>query len=61
MLIAAIVVEAAVAIGVGLHDIVGCHSDHAIPLRLGVRPVIGAEALREIVAIDEMKRLIAGL
>ena len=44
-------IRLAVAVGVGLHDIVGRDADYPVPLRLAVAAVIGGE----------MESLIAGL
>ena len=47
-------IRLAVAVDVGLHDIVG-YADYPVPLRLAVAAVIGGETLGEIVAVGEME------
>lgn len=53
-------IRLAVAVDVGLHDIVGRDADYPEALRLATA-VIGGETLGEIVAVGEMESLIAGL
>ena len=48
-------IRLAVAVDVGLHDIVGRDADYPVPLRLAVAAVIGGETLGEIVAVGEME------
>ena len=53
-------IRLAVAVDVGLHDIVGRDANYSVALRLATA-VIGGETLGEIVAVGEMESLIAGL
>ena len=48
-------IRLAVAVDVGLHDIVGRDADYPVPLRLAVAAVIGGQTLGEIVAVGEME------
>ena len=54
-------IRLAVAVDIGLHDVVCRDPDHPGPCALAVSAVIGGKGLGESVPVDEMKGLIAGL